>query len=691
MRSTDGADIGSEYRYTRWQMNEDMPSRRNQKTIELLKDTEVKRWYERKIPRSYESARVRLSNLANFCEATGLMPDRVIYCYTYARNVYSSIDIDLLIVMDTTGSMENNINSAKIRAKAILDEFQTDKDVDTLRAGFISYRDYGDEPVSYLTSTHPLTTDLTALQNFINNLDLGDGQDICEAWDSAAQEINSVFRSGTERAGRIVVWITDAPPHGRQYNCGLGDTQPPRVDLKTEIEEALGNDTHFYFMLYPPMSERLSCVRKYLKPWGEILPLGDGARGSSADDIKTILHHGVLQAIARREIRDGLEKGKSKEEIIDGLIASKLPSRNLDLDGDRITTSDSDMTRGGAEGLIDKAIRFNKPKKAKDIADRILKGKRDDGEYGGGSDWLLPFIESLGDDVRDSRTENGIQYVDSYQSPIPGVSTNRQNRAWWALDERLLDDMTEKEFLDFLLEVGLTKVGKKTICITNCNGSKPIAPLRKEALKVLSKTNVIELNGGGISPVPIPSIPRPWPWPVTPPGPYDPDGEGDFNCVPGIAKGDCKPFLLVIPEVDCNKMESSDYTYSFDCDEGHNFWHCDENHDWRPHEIDDYDDRHTDDPDRPSPPNPDEVWGRMRPCFCRILESAIHHATGCLRKSNGEMNRTIIVQMSRNGIDMGLLEHPCYKCFVAAVGRLNNYWRPRGEWGGVELLVQIIE
>ena len=77
MRGTDGADISSEDRYARWQMNEDMPSRRNQKTIELLKDTEVKRWYERKIPRSYESARVRLSNLANFCEATGLMPDQI--------------------------------------------------------------------------------------------------------------------------------------------------------------------------------------------------------------------------------------------------------------------------------------------------------------------------------------------------------------------------------------------------------------------------------------------------------------------------------------------------------------------------------------------------------------------------------------------------------------------------------------
>jgi len=70
MRGTDGADIGSEDRYTRWQMNEDMPSRRNQKTNELLKDAEVRRWYERKIPRSYESARVRLSNLVNFCKVT---------------------------------------------------------------------------------------------------------------------------------------------------------------------------------------------------------------------------------------------------------------------------------------------------------------------------------------------------------------------------------------------------------------------------------------------------------------------------------------------------------------------------------------------------------------------------------------------------------------------------------------------
>ena len=68
MRGTDDADIGREDRYTRWQMNEDMQVRRNQKTIELLKDTEVRRWYERKIPRSYESARVRLSNLVNICQ-----------------------------------------------------------------------------------------------------------------------------------------------------------------------------------------------------------------------------------------------------------------------------------------------------------------------------------------------------------------------------------------------------------------------------------------------------------------------------------------------------------------------------------------------------------------------------------------------------------------------------------------------
>jgi len=40
MRGTDDADIGSEDRYTRWQMNEDMQVRRNQKTIELLKDTD---------------------------------------------------------------------------------------------------------------------------------------------------------------------------------------------------------------------------------------------------------------------------------------------------------------------------------------------------------------------------------------------------------------------------------------------------------------------------------------------------------------------------------------------------------------------------------------------------------------------------------------------------------------------------
>lgn len=604
--------------------------------------------------------------------------------------MYSPIDIDLLIVMDTTGSMQNNIDAAKTRAKTILEEFRDDPDVATLRAGFIAYRDYNNEFESYLTNTHSLTDNLTNLQNFINRLNAHGGDDECEAWDSAAVEINTLFRPGTKGVGRIVAWIADAPPHGDQYNCRLGDVQRPiRADLKAEIEEAIGNDAHFYFMLYPPMTNILHCASNYLKPWGEILPLGDDARSSSADDIKTILHHGVLQAIARREIRDGMERGKSRKEIIDGLIESELPLRELDFDGDKITTRDSDLTRSGAGDLFDKAIRI-KPKKAKDIADRIFKGRRneevdDDTDEKDDWRWLRPFVESLGDEIRIDEVNGEIQFVKSKQYPL-GKSKSGKNRLWWALDESLLDNMTGNEYLQFMLWVQSESGSEKTIYLTNCGSSKVNNPLRKEALAGLSrKTQVIEVKNGGVAPLPIiPRIPRPWPnppKPVNPPGP-GPDGlddESDFNCVPGIPHPDCRPYLLVIPEVDCEALKNSDYMIG-EKYPNHRVWDCDEDDEWWP-----------DFAEEMHPENREEsiaAWRRMNHCFCHILESAINHAASCLERSNGKMNQTIIVQMSRRGIDMGLLTHPCYKCFEKAVKTLDKRWK---DVDGVTLELQIIK
>jgi hypothetical protein len=594
--------------------------------------------------------------------------------------MYSPIDIDLLIVMDTTGSMQLNIDAAKARAKTILEEFQDDPDVDTLRAGFIAYRDYDDEFKSYLTNTHPLTDNLTNLQNFINKLKADGGDDACEAWDSAAVKINTLFRSGTKGAGRIVAWIADDAPHGSEYNCGRDDTQRPiRADLKAEIEEAIENDAHFYFMLYPPMSTILPCVSKYLKPWGEILPLGDDARDSSADDIKAILHHGVLQAIARRGIRDGIKKGKSREEIIDGLIESGLPSRDLDLDGDKITTRDSDLTRSGAGDLFDKAIRI-KPKKAKDIADRIFKGRRNDDDDWR---WLRPFVESLGDEIRSDEVSGGIQFVHSKQYPL-SRDKNGKNRLWWALDESLLDNMTENEYLQFMLRVQSERGSEKTIYLTNCGSTRLNNPLRKEALDGASKTQVIEVKNGGVAPLPIPPIPRPWPYPpkpVYPPGPGRPDGlddESDFNCVPGIPPAPCRPYLLVIPEVDCDKLQNSDYRFDLEKYPDQRVWDCDEHHEWEP----DVEEMHPEEREESH-----AAWRKMEHCFCQILEHAIIHATSCLEKSNGKMNQIIIVQMSQKGIDMGLLKHPCFKCFEEAVKRLNNRWK---HVDGVTWQMQII-
>ena len=52
---------------------------------------------------------------------------------------------DLLLIMDTTGSMKKWINEAKKRLSDIIEHFRKKYRRYKLRIGFIGYKDFGDE------------------------------------------------------------------------------------------------------------------------------------------------------------------------------------------------------------------------------------------------------------------------------------------------------------------------------------------------------------------------------------------------------------------------------------------------------------------------------------------------------------------------------------------------------------------
>jgi hypothetical protein len=84
--------------------------------------------------------------------------------------------MDLMIALDATGSMGDEIAFLRSELQAILGQLRRDYPGLDLRIGLVSYRDIGDE---YVTWTLPLGSDIQATQGRLGQVEAGGGGDTC--------------------------------------------------------------------------------------------------------------------------------------------------------------------------------------------------------------------------------------------------------------------------------------------------------------------------------------------------------------------------------------------------------------------------------------------------------------------------------------------------------------------------------
>jgi Mg-chelatase subunit ChlD len=136
--------------------------------------------------------------------------------FTFARAVPKKVPVDIAIVLDTTGSMQSQIDRLKKTLKAIhfqLTNLSTRPDI---RFALVAYRDRGDD---YVTQPYPFTRDVGAFQRIVDSLDADGGGDTPEDLQAAlADAMNELdWRTDAVRVGFIVA---DAIPHtdyGQKY------------------------------------------------------------------------------------------------------------------------------------------------------------------------------------------------------------------------------------------------------------------------------------------------------------------------------------------------------------------------------------------------------------------------------------------------------------------------------------------
>lgn len=134
--------------------------------------------------------------------------------FTVARAAQAVTKLDLMLVIDTTGSMGDEIRYLQAELGSILGMIRSRHPGVDIRVGFVFYKDIGD---NYVTRTVPLTRDFARAQGELAQHFAGGGGDYPEAMDQAM--IRAAGQQWRPDAVKSLMLVADAPPHDE--NIGL--------------------------------------------------------------------------------------------------------------------------------------------------------------------------------------------------------------------------------------------------------------------------------------------------------------------------------------------------------------------------------------------------------------------------------------------------------------------------------------
>lgn len=134
--------------------------------------------------------------------------------FTQRGDAVGAKKLDLMLVIDTTGSMSDEIRYLQSELQSILASLRARHPGLDIRVGFVFYKDVGDD---YVTQTVPLTRDFNRAQAELGQRWAGGGGDYPEAMDQAM--VRAAGQDWRPDAVKSLLLVADAPPHDE--NVGL--------------------------------------------------------------------------------------------------------------------------------------------------------------------------------------------------------------------------------------------------------------------------------------------------------------------------------------------------------------------------------------------------------------------------------------------------------------------------------------
>jgi Mg-chelatase subunit ChlD len=165
--------------------------------------------------------------------------------------------VDVVFVLDTTGSMGGLIQTAKEKIWSIASTMASAQQTPEIRIGLVAYRDRGD---SYVTKTVDLSDDLDSVYAALMDFEAGGGGDTPESVNEALYSaVHNMSWSQQDQAYQVIFLVGDAPPH-MDYN----EVRYPEI-----VASALGKGIVINTIQCGDMATAIA-------PWTQIASLGNG-------------------------------------------------------------------------------------------------------------------------------------------------------------------------------------------------------------------------------------------------------------------------------------------------------------------------------------------------------------------------------------------------------------------------------
>ena len=165
--------------------------------------------------------------------------------------------IDVVFVLDTTGSMGGLIQTAKEKIWSIATTMASAQQTPEIRIGLVAYRDRGD---SYVTKIVELSDDLDSVYAALMDFEAAGGNDTPESVNKALYDaVHNMSWSQEDQAYQVIFLVGDAPPH-MDYN----EVQYPEI-IASALEKGIVVNT-------------IQCgeIPSAVAPWTQIASLGHG-------------------------------------------------------------------------------------------------------------------------------------------------------------------------------------------------------------------------------------------------------------------------------------------------------------------------------------------------------------------------------------------------------------------------------